>query len=79
MLRLQTKVELPQQHAPTFLGDPDPVAPLAPAGVALHGRRHLLQDLQVESEQLLQTRTLHLEDHLSAAAQAGAMHLGQAG
>jgi hypothetical protein len=44
-----------------------------------HYGRHLLHHLQIEAKQVLQARTLHLEHHLAAAAQAGAMHLGQAG
>ena len=45
--------------------------------MALQHRRHLLHDLQVEAEQLLQTGALHLQHHLPTAAQTGAVHLGQ--
>ena len=79
VLGLQPEVELSEQHPPALLGNADPVATAAPAGMALHRRSNLLHHLKVEPEGALQARALHLEHHLTAAAQAGAVHLGQAG
>ena len=79
MFGFQAEIQLPQQHPATFLGDRDPVAALAPAGMALQHGGDLLQHLQVEPEQALQAWPLDLEHHLATAAQAGPVHLGQAG
>ena len=79
MFGFQAEIQLPQQHPPAFLGDRHPVAALAPAGMALQQGCDLLQHLQVEPEQALQAWPLDLEHHLATAAQAGAVHLGQAG
>ena len=45
--------------------------------MALQHGRHLLHHIQVKPEQPIQTRALHLEHHLTAAAQAGPVHLRQ--
>ena len=79
MLGLQPEIQFPQQHTPALLGDSHPVAATAPAGMALHRARHLLEHLQIEAKQGLKTGPLNLEHHLPAAAEAGAVHLGQAG
>ena len=79
VLGLQTEIQLPQQHTPALLGDPHPVTAAAPTGMALHRAGHLLQHLQIEAKQGLEAGPLHLEHHLAAAAEAGAVHLGQAG
>ena len=79
MFGLQPEIQFPQQHAAALPGDPHPIAAPSPAGMALHRRRHLLHHLQIQAEQPLQARTLHLEHHLAAAAQAGAVNLSEAG
>ena len=79
MLRLEAEIQLPHQYAAALLGDAHPVASGPPAGMALHHRRHLLEHLQVEAEETLQSGPLHLEDDLAAAAQAGPVHLSEAG
>ena len=79
MFGFQAEIQLPQQHPPTFLGNRHPVAALTPTGVALQHGGDLLQHLQVEPEQALEARPLNFEHHLAAAAQAGPVHLGQAG
>ena len=79
MFGFEAEIQLPQQHPTALLGDADPVAALAPAGMALNGGGHLLEHLQIESEGALQAWTLHLQHHLTATAQAGPVHLGQAG
>ena len=76
---LQTEIQFPQQHTAAFPGQSHPVATTAPAGVALHRCRHLLHDLQIETEEALEPGTLKFQHHIPATAQLCAMHLGQAG
>ena len=45
--------------------------------MALENRRHLLHHIEIEPEQPIQPGTLHLEHHLTTAAQTGSMNLGQ--
>ena len=75
----QPEIKLPQEHPAALLGNTHPIPAAAPAGMALHYRGELLQHLQIGAKHPLQARALHLEHHLPTAAQAGAMHLGQAG
>ena len=79
MFGFQAEIQLPQQHPPAFLGDRHPVAALAPAGMALQHRGDLLHHLEIQPEQALKPGPLDLEHHLATAAQAGPVHLGQAG
>ena len=79
ILGLDAEIELTQQHTSTFPCHRRPIATTPPTGIALQHSRHLLHHLKIKAEQAIEPRPLHLEHHLPATAQAGAMHLGQRG
>ena len=77
VLRLKAEVKLPQKNSPALLSNRHPITTSSPLGVTLQNSRHLLHHFQIEAEHRFQTWALNLENHLPAAAQAGAVHLGQ--
>ena len=79
VLRLNAEIELTQQHTATFPCHRRPITTTPPTGIALQHSCHLLHHLQIKAKQAIEPRALHLEHHLPATAQAGAMHLGQRG
>jgi hypothetical protein len=79
VLRLKAEIQLSQKDTTALLGNRHPIATSPPLGMALQHRRHLLHHLQIETKHGFQARSLNLEHHLPAAAQAGAVHLGQGG